>query len=393
MTDPSSDVFDALLLLSFGGPEGPDEVVPFLENVTRGRGIPRERLREVGEHYFHFGGVSPLNQLNREIIAHLEESLRRRGDDLPVYFGNRNWHPYAEEAAAQMSRDGVRRALVLATSAWGGYSACRQYDEDIQRMKQHLADKGLPDISFLKLRQFYDHPLFIEAQAASIRAAYEELGFADPTSAHPQRTRLIFSAHSVPVAADNAAGGVEEPRLYSRQIAEAARLVAAELGVEDYDIAWQSRSGAAHIPWLEPDVVDHLEVLVGRGELENLVVCPLGFLSDHMEVVWDLDTELAEAAAEAQVGMVRAQTVGSFPQFTELVLELLDEVQSGRTPRRLGTLPAAGQTVDGAPCAEDCCATPRPHHVATASAVVHSGRRGAEGVAENAGVVLGERAR
>lgn len=362
MTAPSSDVYDALLLLSFGGPEGPEEVLPFLENVTRGRGIPRDRLREVGEHYYHFGGVSPLNRLNREIIEHLEAALRERGDDLPVYFGNRNWHPFAEEAAAQMSRDGVRRAVVLATSAWGGYSACRQYDEDIQRMKEHLAAEGLADIHFLKLRQFYDHPLFIDAQAASLRAAYAKVGVEDPAAVDPHRTRLIFTAHSVPVAADRAAGGQEAPQLYSRQIAEAARLVAEELGVEDYDVAWQSRSGAAHIPWLEPDVVDHLGSLLGGGSLETIVVCPLGFLSDHMEVVWDLDTELADAAKEAQIGMVRADTVGGFPQFTQLVLELLDEVREGTTPRRLGSLPAAGQTLDGAPCAEGCCVNPRPRH-------------------------------
>jgi ferrochelatase len=335
--------YDALLWLSFGGPEGPDEVMPFLENVTRGRGVPRERLEEVAEHYHHFGGVSPINRLNRNAIAAVEKELAEQGIDLPVYFGNRNSEPMVEQTLARMTADGVRRALVFPTSAYGGYSACRQYDEDIVRARAAVGPAA-PDL--LKLRQFFDHPLFVGAFADALRAALMEAG---------PGARIVFVAHSVPESADRVAGPPEEGgRRYSRQIAEAARLVAAEVGISCYDLVWQSRSGPAQVPWLEPDIVDHLDALHADG-VGAVVVCPVGFVSDHLEVIWDLDNEAAERAAELGMRFARVTTPGTDPRFAELVVELVREQLDGVAPRKLSGFPAAGCTVNGAPCAVGCC--------------------------------------
>jgi ferrochelatase len=336
--------FDALLVLSFGGPEGPADVRPFLENVVRGRGVPPERLDAVEEHYQHFGGVSPLNARNREIIAAVRERI-----ELPVYFGNRNWHPMVEDTVAEMARDGVRRALVFATSAYGGYSACRQYQEDIARARKAVGD-GAPEL--VKLRHFFDHPLFVEANADAVRAARDTLpaGLQDVA-------RVVFTAHSVPVAADAAGGPPEEGgHRYSRQVAEAARLVAAQLGVAEYDVVWQSRSGPPQVPWLEPDIVDHIDALHARG-VRAVVVAPIGFVSDHVEVIWDLDTEAREHAEELGMGFARAATAGPDPRFADMVAHLVAEHLHDAAPRALGDVPAGGCTVNGAPCAVDCCRT------------------------------------
>ncbi|NUP29267.1 MAG: ferrochelatase [Nocardia sp.] len=342
---------DALLLLSFGGPEGPDDVLPFLENVTRGRGVPPERLAEVAQHYLHFGGVSPINALNRDIIVAVERALSAAGTELPVYFGNRNWHPMVEDTLARMTADGVRSALVFPTSAWGGYSGCRQYDEDIVRARAAVGGDA-PEL--VKLRQYFDHPLLVAAFADGIHAARETL-----PAEHRQITRLVFTAHSVPVSADAAAGPrADGGRLYSRQVAEAARLCAAATGFDEYDVVWQSRSGPPHIPWLEPDIVDHLEVLADKG-FESVIVCPVGFVSDHLEVIWDLDNEAAEKAAELGLSFARAATPGTDPRFAEMVVELVGEHLGAVTPRRLGAVPGYGSTVDGAPCAVDCCVPQR----------------------------------
>lgn len=327
-------MYDALLFLSFGGPEGLDEVRPFLENVVRGRGVPPERLDAVEEHYKHFDGVSPINARNRELIAALRERT-----DLPVYFGNRNWHPLVEDTVAEMTRDGIRNALVFATSAYGGYSACRQYDDDIARARAAVA--GAPTLT--KLRHFFDHPLFVQANADAIRAVMID------------GARVVFTAHSVPTAADAAAGvPAEGGHRYSRQVAEAARLVARQLGLAEYDVVWQSRSGPPQVPWLEPDVVDHIEALHEKG-VEAVVVSPIGFVSDHVEVVWDLDNEAAEKAAELGMGFARAATAGPDPRFADMVVELMAEHLAEVPPRALGEVPSAGCTVDGAPCAVDCC--------------------------------------
>jgi ferrochelatase len=337
--------YDALLWLSFGGPEGPDEVMPFLENVTRGRGVPRERLLEVAEHYQHFGGVSPINGLNRDAIAAVTKRLEAEGIDLPVYFGNRNWRPMAEDTAAAMTADGVSRALVFPTSAYGGYSACRQYDEDIVRIRASLGGDAL---ELVKLRQFFDHPLFIGSYADSVRAAHAELG-------DRPETRTVFCAHSVPSSADAAAGPpAEGGHRYSRQIAEAARLVAEAAGIDSYDVVWQSRSGPPQVPWLGPDIVDHIEALHTEG-VTSVVVCPVGFVSDHLEVIWDLDNEAAEKAAELGMGFARAATPDTDPRFAELVVELVREHLEDAPPRKLSDFPAAGCTLNGAPCAIGCC--------------------------------------
>jgi len=335
--------YDALLFLSFGGPEGPAEVRPFLENVTRGRGVPPQRLDEVERHYRRFGGVSPINTRNRELIAAIQRRL-----DLPVYFGNRNWHPLVEDTVTTMAREGVQRALVFVTSAYGGYSACRQYHEDIARARA-AAGPGAPEL--VKLRHFHDHPLFVAANADAVRAAYATAGL---------HAHLVCTAHSVPCAADAAAGPpAGGGHRYSRQVAAAAGLVAARVGVVEHDVVWQSRSGPPQVPWLEPDVLAHLDVLHARG-VGAVVVAPIGFVSDHVEVIWDLDTEARERAAVLGMGFARAATVGTDPRFAELVVELVDEQRHGLPARSLLGGPSSGAGANGAPCAPGCCRPAAP---------------------------------
>jgi len=324
---------DAVLLLSFGGPEGPDQVMPFLENVTRGRGIPRERLVDVAEHYLHFGGVSPINGINRALI----DELRTRVD-LPVYFGNRNWEPYVEDAVAAMRDDGIRRAAVFATSAWGGYSGCAQYVEDIARARQAAGDAA-PEL--VKLRQYYDHPLFVQMFSDAVTAAAQTV---------PDSARLVFTAHSIPIAAGSRCG----TDLYVRQVAHAAKLVADVAGYDDYDQVWQSRSGPPRVPWLEPDVGDHLAALAESGA-KAAIVCPIGFVADHIEVVWDLDHELRLQAEAAGVAFARAATPNA--GLAGVVADLLDELRTDRDPVRLprpDSPPLQGFSVNGALCTAEC---------------------------------------
>jgi ferrochelatase len=332
--------FDAVLVLSFGGPEGPEQVRPFLENVTRGRNIPPERLDDVAEHYLHFGGVSPINGINRALIAALRTELDGRGADVPIYFGNRNWEPYVEDTVIQMRDNGIQRAAVFATSAWGGYSSCTQYVEDIARGRA-AAGEGAPQL--IKLRQYFDHPLFVEMFADGIAAAAASL----PAELRAD-ARLVFTAHSVPIAADERQG----PRLYSRQVAYAAQLVAAATGYSDYDQVWQSRSGPPRIPWLEPDVGDHLSALAAAGT-RAVIVCPIGFVADHIEVVWDLDEELRLQAERAGIAFARATTPNADPRFARLVADLIDELRMDTEPARLtgpDPVPGCGYDVDGQPC-------------------------------------------
>ena len=352
MADPDQVEYDALLLLSFGGPEGPADVLPFLEGVTRGRGVPRERLLEVAAHYEHFGGVSPLNARNRELIARIRDALAAAGLELPVYFGNRNWHPFAEDTVAEMTRDGVRRALVFATSAYGGYSACRQYHEDIARARASVGE-GAPEL--VKLRHFFDHPEFVGSAADAVRSAAATL-----TEERREQARLVFTAHSIPTAADAAAGvPAGGGHRYSRQIAEAARLVAEEVATDDCDLVWQSRSGPPSVPWLEPDVLDHLDTLHAKS-VPAVLLCPIGFVSDHVEVVWDLDNEASERAAGYGMELARAATAGADPRFARMVVELFREHTEGAAARALGTVGSAGCGVNGQPCAVDCCLPARP---------------------------------
>lgn len=346
----SAQQFDALLVLSFGGPEGNEEVVPFLENVTRGRGIPRERLEVVGEHYYYFDGISPINALNREIIRNVESELKKRGHNLPVYFGNRNWHPFGTATAEKMAQEGIRKVAVFATSAWGGYSACRQYDEDIAAIRQHLADKGLPEIEFTKMRQFYDHPKFIAEMVDAVAEAWQRI-----PAEKIGRARMLFTAHSVPNAHDNVGGADGDKNLYSRQVAEASRLVAERAGISDYDLVWQSRSGNPKTPWLEPDIVDHTTAIHDHDGVDAVVVCPIGFISDHMEVIWDLDSELQAAADEMGVHVERARTAGPSQRFAGMVVDLLEELEQGRPWETSGNVTVQGCTTNGVPCAAGCC--------------------------------------
>ncbi|MCF6385956.1 ferrochelatase [Mycobacterium sp. MBM] len=336
--------FDALLVLSFGGPEGPEQVMPFLENVTRGRGIPPERLEAVAEHYHHFGGVSPINGINRALIEQIEAVLADAGRDLPVYFGNRNWEPYVEDTVAVMRDNGVRRAAVFATSAWGGYSGCAQYQEDIARARQAVGESA-PEL--VKLRQYFDHPLFVAMFADAITDAAATL----PQDLRAE-ARLVFTAHSIPLRAASRCG----TDLYQRQVNHAARLVAAAAGYHDFDVVWQSRSGPPQVPWLEPDVGDHLDSLVGQG-VRAVIACPIGFVADHIEVVWDLDNELADQARAAGIALARASTPNAQRRFAELVVGLVDELRVGDEPARVPgaqPVPNQGCSVNGAYCTPAC---------------------------------------
>jgi ferrochelatase len=337
--------FEAVLLLSFGGPEGPEQVRPFLENVTRGRDVPPERLDEVAEHYLHFGGVSPINRINLALITQLRAELGDHGLDLPVYFGNRNWEPYVEESVATMRDNGIRRAAVFTTSAWSGYSSCTQYVEDIARARR-VTGPDAPEL--VKLRPYFDHPLFVEMFADAIAAAVETL----PAGLRGD-ARLVFTAHSVPVTADQRCG----PQLYSRQVAYATRLVAAAAGYTDYDLTWQSRSGPPQVPWLEPDVADHLTTLAAAGT-KAVIVCPIGFVADHIEVVWDLDRELRLQAEAAGIAFARATTPNADRRFARLAAGLIDELRLDQAPVRVtGPDPVPGclASINGAPCRPPHC--------------------------------------
>lgn len=339
--------FDGILLLSFGGPEAPEQVMPFLENVTRGRGIPRERLAAVAEHYLHFGGVSPINGINRALIGQLEAELADRGLELPVYFGNRNWEPYVEDAVAAMRDSGVRRAAVFTTSAWGGYSSCTQYNEDISRARE-AAGGHAPEL--VKLRQYYDHPLFVGMFAEAIADAAGKL----PAEIRDD-ARLVFTAHSIPLAARSRCGA----DLYARQVAYASRLVATQAGYADYDQVWQSRSGPPQVPWLEPDVADHLSALADAGT-RAAIVCPIGFVADHIEVVWDLDNELRQEAQERGIVLARAATPNADRRFAQLAVDLIDELREDRGPSRvegprsLEAPPLQGFSINGQLCTPEC---------------------------------------
>ena len=310
--------------------------------------MPPERLDAVEEHYQHFGGVSPINELNRRLVADLSRALRESGRDLPVYFGNRNWHPFAEDTVTEMARDGVRRALVFATSAYGGYSACRQYHEDIARARE----AALSRTGRRRTSSSCGTSTTTRCSSPPWPTACAPRGNVS-TPVHD--ARLVFTAHSIPTSADRTAGPPEEGgHRYSRQMAEAARLVAEAVGVEGHDLVWQSRSGPPQIPWLEPDIVDHLDDLHDRG-VGTVVVSPVGFVSDHLEVVWDLDNEAAEHAEKLGMAFARAASAGSDPRFVEMVVELVAEQADGAPARGLGTAPRAGVGCNGTLCHPGCC--------------------------------------
>jgi ferrochelatase len=331
----AEETYDAVLIVSFGGPEHADEVIPFLENVLRGRNVPRERMLEVAEHYYHYGGKSPINDQNRALIAHLEDELKSNGPQLPVYWGNRNWRPLLADTLRKMREDGVRRALAFVTSVFSSYSGCRQYLEDIERARAEIG-AGAPEID--KLRTFYNHPLFIEAETVQVRAALDRI----PTIRRAG-AQILYTAHSIPLA-------MAETSDYQAQLNESCRLVSDALGIENWRLIYQSRSGAPGQPWLEPDIGDVLrEMDPGR----NVVIAPIGFISDHMEVVYDLDTEARAISEERRLNMVRASTVGVDPSFVSMIGELIRERMGLCEARAIGS---CGPNHDV--CPADCCPAP-----------------------------------
>jgi ferrochelatase len=342
-------MYDAVLVLSFGGPEGPADVMPFLHNVTRGRGIPPERLSGVAEHYQHFGGVSPINEANRALIASLREELDAHRIGLPIYWGNRHWHPFVEDTVRAMAADGIGHALVFVTSAYSSYSSCRQYQDELTGA---CAAVGPTAPAFDKIRHFFDHPGFVEPSVDAVRTALES---GDPS--RRATTRLVFTAHSIPVAMAEQAGPAGG--LYVAQLRAAAQLIADAAAPDlGWDLVFQSRSGPPRVPWLEPDVGDHLRRLAA-DRVTDVVVVPVGFVSDHLEVLWDLDVEAAGVAAELGLGFHRTPAPGPDPRFTTMVRELIVERLDPTRPKL--ALSPLGPSHDCCPIG--CCPAPvRPGH-------------------------------
>jgi ferrochelatase len=349
----SMPAYDAFLLLSFGGPEGPDDVLPFLENVTRGRGVPAERLAQVAEHYYAVGGASPINAQCRELLA----NIRAAGLDLPMYWGNRNWKPFLTDTVREMADAGVERAIAFVTSAYSSYSACRQYYDDLD---QAIAAVGPRAPRIDKIRPYFNHPGFIEPFAAGVADALATL----PDGAQGA-TRLICTAHSVPAAMAAASGsqtaGTAAPGAaggrYAAELGEASRLISerAVAGSLPFDLVYQSRSGPPGVPWLAPDVNDHLRLLAAGGGADAVVLAPVGFVSDHMEVVHDLDVEAAQTAASLGLSFARAKAPGSTPRFAQMVCELVAERTAGAPALALGAF-GLGAFAGGADaCPADCC--------------------------------------
>ncbi len=326
-------IYDAVLVLCFGGPERREDVIPFLENVAFGRDIPRERLLQVAEHYYRLGGRSPINDQNRELVASLEAELARHGPRLPVYWGNRNWHPLLADTVRAMKKDGVRRALAFVTSAYSSYSGCRQYLEDIGRARDETGP-GAPEIE--KLRTFHNHPRFIAALIARASEALANCPLESGTA------HLVYTAHSIPLAM----GGLAR---YVSELQETCVLVSHSLGRGRDPVIYQSRSGSPSRPWLEPDILEYLRSLPARG-ISNLVIVPAGFLSDHVEVLYDLDTEAKSLCDELSIQVVRASTVGCHPEFIAMIRELISERVEGYPRRYLGAMGPPPDT-----CAAGCC--------------------------------------
>jgi ferrochelatase len=328
-TPRSLDVapYDALLLYSFGGPNKPEDVVPFLRNVTVGKGIPDSRLEEVGEHYYGFGGKSPINEQNLELKAALEAELARRGIDLPVVWGNRNWEPFTTDAIDELERIGAQRAVALVTSAYSSYSGCRQYREDLAvvlEKRGQLDDTGSTGVELDKIRSYFNHPGFVQANLDAVADGFAELV---AKGGDPRSARLVFVTHSIPDTME--AASVVSQATYSAQHLDVARSVVAGLAERlGHDVAWDlaycSRSGPPSQPWLEPDVNDHLEALAADG-VTDVVMAPIGFVSDHMEVAYDLDTEAMATAGELGLTAVRAGTVSTREPFVRGLVDLLLE--------------------------------------------------------------------
>ncbi len=328
--------YDAVLVVSFGGPDGPDDVIPFLENVLRGKNVPRERMLEVAEHYYHFGGKSPINEQNLALIEALRDELQKSGPDLRVYYGNRNWNPLLPDTLAQMKEDGVKKAIAFFTSGFSCYSGCRQYRENIQQARQQVGE-GAPEVDLL--RKFYNHPGFVEPMAEHLGQSLGRL---------EEPAHVLFAAHSIPtVMAENCN--------YEKQLRESSRLVAEMADCHSWELVYQSRSGPPHQPWLEPDVCDRMEELSQEGK-KAFAIVPIGFISDHMEVLYDLDTEAVELAQNLGVALERVPTVGTHPKFVAMIGELIRERMGLQQEKR--ALGQFGPSHDV--CPVDCCLYPRP---------------------------------
>ena len=333
--------YDAILVVSFGGPERTEEVMPFLENVLRGKNVPRERMMAVAEHYYLFGGKSPINEQNRRLIAALETELKLHGPSLPIYWGNRNWHPMLADTLRQMKADGIHRALAFVTSAYSSYSSCRQYREDIARAQEAVGE-GAPVVD--KIRVFYNHPGFVEALVDRINSALAKISPERREAAH-----LVYTAHSIPL-------GMAQTSDYEKQLRETGRLVAEQLGGKNkqWQLVFQSRSGPPAQPWLAPDILEYLREIKARGGSSDLVIAPIGFVSDHMEIIFDLDTEARKLCTELGLNMVRAETVGTHPRFISMIRELIRERTDNQPRLALGDFGARPDA-----CPDDCCPMPR----------------------------------
>jgi ferrochelatase len=329
--------YDAFLLVSFGGPEGPEEIMPFLESVTRGRGVPEARLLKVRDQYLTMGGKSPINDQNRALLARLGEEFKARGIRLPLFWANRHTAPFFADVLRELEALGHKRVLAFVTSAYGSYSGCRAYREDLERARA-VVGAGAPTVEVM--RKFWNHPLFLDAWAESLAEAVKQ------TSGASSAPRLVFTAHSIPVS-------MARSSPYEAQLRETAGLLAARLGFAEWDLVWQSRSGPPTVPWLEPDIVDHLGTLASQGT-RSVLLAPIGFVSDHMEVVYDLDTQAKEAAEGLGISLVRAATPGTHPAFVSMVGELVEErLHVGHGRRALGVLGAGPDQ-----CAATCCPAP-----------------------------------
>lgn len=338
-TLPAQMTYDGILIVSFGGPESREDVIPFLENVLRGRNVPRERMLAVAEHYYHFEGKSPINQQTRELIAALKRELEQQGPNLRIYWGNRNWHPMLADTLRQMKQEGIRRALAFVTSAYSSYSGCRQYREDIARAQAEIG-QGAPDVD--KIRAFFNHPGFIDATEDRLRDALREL----PINAK-QNVQVVYVAHSVPLSMASTSD-------YVQQLQEVRQLVSARLVISNDALVYQSRSGAPGQPWLEPDILDYLREVKQKNLATAVVVAPISFISDHMEVLYDLDIEARQLCDSLSLPMTRAKTVGVHPKFIAMIRELILERTGGAERQAVGSL---GPRPDF--CAEDCCPAPQ----------------------------------
>ena len=327
--------YDAILLVSFGGPEAVDEVIPFLENVLRGRNVSRDRMLAVAEHYFLFNGISPINEQNRKLIEALRIELEDNGPQLPIYWGNRNWRPLLNDTIRQMAAEGIKHALAFVTSAYSSYSSCRQYLEDIAKAQQGVGP-GAPRID--KIRAFYNHPGFIQANVDSVSNALAQI----PESRRPA-AELVFTAHSIPLS-------MAQSSSYEAQVLETARLVSAGVAHNNWSLAYQSRSGSPAQPWLGPDILERLRNLRNSG-VTAVVLAPIGFVSDHMEIVYDLDVEAKDLCARLGINLVRASSAGTHPAFVRMIRDLIVERIDGSAGRQfMGDL---GPSPDA--CAPGCC--------------------------------------